>query len=102
MNIDLEFADMAKAGLFLLALACSLSLSIWKGFRARAGRFRWIACAVLMLAGTLGAMVTAGNSTTPDMPPQFALFVWSLLAGMIGAVACGVWEVGSLFRRADR
>lgn len=66
----------------------SLVYAIWQGCRATKQRWYWICCAILIVAGTLTMIYAAPDSPdSGEMPRQFALGVWPMLLGLLGAVA---------------
>jgi hypothetical protein len=85
--------ELINIGLLIALYLGGLAASLWHGCRAGRARLYWIACAGLMIAGTL-AMVFAAPDTPTDgeMPRQFALGTWAMLAGLGGAVAGLVWR----------
>jgi drug/metabolite transporter (DMT)-like permease len=95
---DPELWTVLLAALFyLLALAYAVALALKPGQRHR--RF-WIACAALMVLGTTAAVLGAVQARAiEEVPTAFALGVWCVLAGMVGACAGALARLVGRWRR---
>jgi hypothetical protein len=94
--------ELATVSLLGLGYLIGLAWSVRQVVRVRTGRFYWAACVIAMLGGTCGVIISAlaAPGSTGEMPPQFALSVWTMLLGLMGAVARIVWtKANSALRR---
>ncbi len=99
MNPDTAFnpnawttGELISLGMATVLFMCCLAFSLWKALRTDRSRLYWIACAVLIIAGTLG-MVFAPTSApnTGEMPPEFGLATWVMLLGLLATFLGAVW-----------
>ncbi len=84
--------DLISIGLAGTLFLCCLAFSLWKALRTDRSRPYWIACAVLIIAGTLGMFFAPASApNTGEMPPEFGLATWVMLLGLLAIILGAAW-----------
>lgn len=93
--------ELFSISLFVMLYLFSIAFSIWKSFRSDRKRLYWIACASLIIIGTLTMLFFAfpDSPNSGEMPPEYGLGVWIVFVGLFGVIA-GV--LSSIFYRFFR
>ncbi|HEU4843618.1 MAG TPA: hypothetical protein VFT05_05090 [Burkholderiaceae bacterium] len=90
--------ELISMGLLAMLYLFGLVFSIWRSFQASWRRLYWMGCLSLMIVGTLVMLFASVDSpTSGEMPRQFGLGVWVVLAGLFGVVAGVISSVFSRF-----